>query len=99
MIGVGGMEQRPGDWQCPGCGDYQFSRNSHCRKCGTPRPGLDPALAATPPPQLLAKGGSSNLYVSDLPPNLEETMLRAVFSGYGVVVDCKVLPGKAGGPS
>eukprot|EP00928_Gymnodinium_smaydae_P004763 TRINITY_DN11624_c0_g1_i1.p1 TRINITY_DN11624_c0_g1~~TRINITY_DN11624_c0_g1_i1.p1 ORF type:complete len:457 (+),score=113.79 TRINITY_DN11624_c0_g1_i1:200-1570(+) len=29
---------KPGDWNCPGCGDLQFARNSACRRCGTPRP-------------------------------------------------------------
>jgi hypothetical protein len=28
---------RPGDWECPGCGDLQFARNTHCRKCGRAR--------------------------------------------------------------
>jgi len=28
----------PGDWDCPGCNDRQFARNSTCRKCGEPRP-------------------------------------------------------------
>jgi len=96
---IGGMEQRPGDWQCPGCGDYQFGRNSHCRKCQTPRPGLDPALAAEPPPKVVAKGGASNLYVSELPTNIDEHTLKAVFSCYGVVVDVKVLAGKSSGPA
>jgi len=26
------------DWNCPGCGDLQFARNSSCRQCGTPKP-------------------------------------------------------------
>lgn len=24
----------PGDWECPRCGDHQFSRNWSCRNCG-----------------------------------------------------------------
>mmetsp|Transcript_6933 Transcript_6933/g.20271 ORF Transcript_6933/g.20271 Transcript_6933/m.20271 type:complete len:99 (+) Transcript_6933:2-298(+) len=28
---------KPGDWECPNCGDYQFARNTHCRRCGCPR--------------------------------------------------------------
>lgn len=28
----------PGDWECPKCGDHQFSRNFTCRACGQPRP-------------------------------------------------------------
>ncbi|CAE8728100.1 unnamed protein product, partial [Polarella glacialis] len=31
-------EKRPGDWECPKCGDYQFARNIECRKCQTPKP-------------------------------------------------------------
>eukprot|EP00435_Cladocopium_sp_Y103_P021129 s1693_g5.t1 len=33
-----GSDFKPGDWVCPGCGDHQFQRNEHCRKCGTARP-------------------------------------------------------------
>lgn len=33
------MEKREGDWNCMGCGDYQFGRNSNCRKCGKAKPG------------------------------------------------------------
>jgi len=28
----------PGDWNCPSCGDHQFSRNRMCRACGAARP-------------------------------------------------------------
>lgn len=28
----------PCDWDCPGCGDHQFARNTICRKCSTPNP-------------------------------------------------------------
>lgn len=36
---AGGMTtMKPGDWNCPGCGDHQFGRNDVCRKCGTPKP-------------------------------------------------------------
>jgi len=28
---------KEGDWICPGCYDHQFSKNSICRKCSTPR--------------------------------------------------------------
>lgn len=41
--GGGGGDMRPGDWNCPNCGDHQFGRNSQCRKCNTPRPGTEPA--------------------------------------------------------
>jgi len=30
--------ERPGDWNCPNCGDLQFARNATCRQCGAPRP-------------------------------------------------------------
>lgn len=36
--------KRPGDWDCPGCGDRQFARNGSCRKCGEPRPIGGPPL-------------------------------------------------------
>jgi len=43
MMGGGGggatnVQRKPGDWNCPGCGDHQFARNTECRKCGGPRP-------------------------------------------------------------
>merc|ERR1740117_1675190 len=51
MMGMGGggggggggrtAAQKPGDWNCPSCGDHQFARNTECRKCGSPNP--DPA--------------------------------------------------------
>jgi len=28
----------PGDWNCPQCGDHNFSRNTNCRKCGFANP-------------------------------------------------------------
>jgi len=34
----GAKGMMPGDWNCPGCGDHQFSRNKECRKCSTPNP-------------------------------------------------------------
>jgi len=37
--GGGGKGMQPGDWNCPGCGDHQFARNTECRKCQTPNPG------------------------------------------------------------
>lgn len=36
--GGAGAAQRPGDWDCPKCSDFQFGRNTECRKCGCPRP-------------------------------------------------------------
>lgn len=53
-----GFEGRPGDWNCPGCDDLQFGRNSSCRRCGTarPAPGSIPPPRATPPPASF-KGG------------------------------------------
>merc|ERR1740117_219929 len=32
------MNLKPGDWICSGCLDVQFSRNTTCRQCGTPKP-------------------------------------------------------------
>jgi len=40
--GKGGKQERkPGDWDCPGCQDLQFARNTQCRMCGTPKPEMD----------------------------------------------------------
>ena len=33
-LGGGGFFAIKGDWCCPNCGDYQFARNSVCRRCG-----------------------------------------------------------------
>merc|ERR1719399_2721997 len=36
----GRMNAKPGDWMCPvpNCNALQFARNTHCRRCGAPRP-------------------------------------------------------------
>ena len=34
-------QRQPADWDCEKCNDLQFARNTHCRKCGDPRPGTD----------------------------------------------------------
>lgn len=39
---------KPGDWECPACGDWQFARNSRCRRCGVSRPIVAGAGAAVP---------------------------------------------------
>lgn len=40
FIGKGkGKEMKPGDWNCPKCGDHQFAKNLQCRRCGSPYPG------------------------------------------------------------
>lgn len=94
----GPSNARPGDWQCTGCSDFQFARNTHCRKCQTPRPGLDPALVAQgPPPTATVHGGASNLFVADLPSHADDNLLRSLFGAYGVVIECKVLPSKTPG--
>merc|ERR1712137_247940 len=37
----------PGDWLCSSCGDHIYSRNEHCRRCGTSKPaGLPDAQTA-----------------------------------------------------
>lgn len=47
LVGGGGKGgSMPGDWICPNCSDLQFARNTECRKCGTPKPEDDGALAA-----------------------------------------------------
>jgi len=32
------LQQRPGDWYCPSCGEHQFASRSACRRCFTPCP-------------------------------------------------------------
>jgi len=32
------MTKRPGDWDCPKCGDMQFARNVSCKQCGQSNP-------------------------------------------------------------
>ncbi|GJP35667.1 hypothetical protein CLOM_g20184, partial [Closterium sp. NIES-68] len=36
--GRGAPPPRPGDWDCPGCGNNNFARRAECFKCGTARP-------------------------------------------------------------
>lgn len=37
------LMSKPGDWQCPNCGDLVFARNAACRRCGTLQP-LHPSV-------------------------------------------------------
>uniref|UniRef100_A0A7S4RWM7 RanBP2-type domain-containing protein n=1 Tax=Alexandrium monilatum TaxID=311494 RepID=A0A7S4RWM7_9DINO len=30
--------QKPGDWFCPSCSDFQFAKNTQCRRCGAANP-------------------------------------------------------------
>lgn len=39
--------QGAGDWNCPRCGDLQFSKNTHCRLCQCPR-GDAPSVPSVP---------------------------------------------------
>lgn len=32
------VQQRPGDWYCPQCGNLNFSRRDSCHRCNQPRP-------------------------------------------------------------
>mmetsp|Transcript_66098 Transcript_66098/g.158113 ORF Transcript_66098/g.158113 Transcript_66098/m.158113 type:complete len:555 (+) Transcript_66098:63-1727(+) len=44
-----------GDWTCPYCQDFQFGRNSQCRKCGAAKPtatSYSTAAASHPAPHL-----------------------------------------------
>lgn len=57
--GGGGAQDNfghPEDWTCPTCADFQFGRNSHCRRCSTANPAL--------PPELLDKGGKGGMHVT-----------------------------------
>merc|ERR1711957_120708 len=38
--GGGGMKGggKPGDWECPNCGDNVFASKNACRQCGTEKP-------------------------------------------------------------
>jgi len=40
---------------------------------------------------------SDNIYVADLPAGIDEAMVQTIFSAYGTVQSCKVLPSKGGG--
>jgi predicted RNA-binding Zn-ribbon protein involved in translation (DUF1610 family) len=33
-----GANVKPGDWQCPKCGDHQFAKNTQCRQCSESKP-------------------------------------------------------------
>eukprot|EP00403_Amphidinium_massartii_P012836 CAMPEP_0178425040 /NCGR_PEP_ID=MMETSP0689_2-20121128/28519_1 /TAXON_ID=160604 /ORGANISM="Amphidinium massartii, Strain CS-259" /LENGTH=457 /DNA_ID=CAMNT_0020046693 /DNA_START=92 /DNA_END=1466 /DNA_ORIENTATION=+ len=42
----GGM--KAGDWYCASCGDLQFARNNACRKCGSPKTGMEMNVPGAP---------------------------------------------------
>ncbi len=43
---------KPGDWNCPACGDHQFARNAKCRQCGAAKPAaVADATVIDPPPK------------------------------------------------
>lgn len=45
------------------------------------------------PPALLGNPVSDNLYITDLPPNINEHQLQEVFGKYGMIKQCRVLQG------
>merc|ERR1712083_105599 len=52
----------PPDWNCPNCGDLQFSRNIACRRCGTLKPDqISNNVAALPPAMLVEQAPISQL--------------------------------------
>jgi len=53
-------------------------------------PYVGDVAAGEPPP-------SDNLFIADLPAELDESQLRSVFEAYGGIVSCRVLPPKAAG--
>eukprot|EP00752_Nemacystus_decipiens_P017892 g16041.t1 len=36
--GGGGYNRRPGDWDCPNCGNHCFASRVECNRCQTPKP-------------------------------------------------------------
>mmetsp|Transcript_121793 Transcript_121793/g.350076 ORF Transcript_121793/g.350076 Transcript_121793/m.350076 type:complete len:542 (+) Transcript_121793:178-1803(+) len=49
---------RPGDWNCPNCGDLVFAKNNACRRCGSLKPaGAGQAPAAMAGPMMGGGGG------------------------------------------
>lgn len=44
------VEFKHGDWSCPSCGDHQFQKNTHCRKCGTGKPPKPATSTMVPKP-------------------------------------------------
>eukprot|EP00927_Polykrikos_kofoidii_P024394 TRINITY_DN22196_c0_g2_i2.p1 TRINITY_DN22196_c0_g2~~TRINITY_DN22196_c0_g2_i2.p1 ORF type:complete len:1021 (+),score=165.45 TRINITY_DN22196_c0_g2_i2:183-3245(+) len=47
---------KPGDWQCPSCGDLVFARNANCRRCGGARPSAEPQGACAGMPWFAERG-------------------------------------------
>ncbi|KAF4698169.1 hypothetical protein FOZ62_004604 [Perkinsus olseni] len=68
--GGGGQVRRPGDWDCPNCGDMNFASRQVCRKCGTPH-----SFAASAGPEGAAAGPSTGAS------SLESTAALPDYSG------------------
>lgn len=41
MVLPGGQTTRPGDWNCPSCGDHNFASRMECRQCNTAKGGAN----------------------------------------------------------
>eukprot|EP00403_Amphidinium_massartii_P031001 CAMPEP_0178405654 /NCGR_PEP_ID=MMETSP0689_2-20121128/18511_1 /TAXON_ID=160604 /ORGANISM="Amphidinium massartii, Strain CS-259" /LENGTH=564 /DNA_ID=CAMNT_0020026677 /DNA_START=226 /DNA_END=1920 /DNA_ORIENTATION=+ len=52
----GSFKGKGQDWECPACGDFQFARNTHCRKCGQPNPNPSAGRHFNLPPEYQKPG-------------------------------------------
>merc|ERR1712032_1781281 len=43
-----GFSMKPGDWQCPACGNMNFAKRAECNRCGKPRPAEGPGSISEP---------------------------------------------------
>jgi predicted RNA-binding Zn-ribbon protein involved in translation (DUF1610 family) len=77
--------RKPGDWDCPACGDHNFAKNSSCRRCGAPKPDnfMDSADAGGYQPDIeryLAENhieGRGAERFRSLPPDLQVLVMEA----------------------
>jgi len=93
--GVGNNQIRPGDWECPKCGENVFASKTVCFKCGTPKGKSNPKVDSRD------RGGEEimTLFVPDIPNDARTEDIAEAFERDGGKVLRVVLRPTNGGIS
>jgi hypothetical protein len=76
------LQQKPGDWKCPGCGANVFASKSSCYRCGR---GKTESVQIYPARDGLADNEEIGVFVKNLPAHIEWTQLKDLFEGFDPV--------------